>query len=223
MKRITLLILFFYALTSINVFAFCKNHHSEFVLYRNQDSSTTTRNTIPAYFPLTFFKERNSYVGSDTFLVTWYSRQLYALKEPVLFSLKSENEVYRFTWLRTFDNPIAIRMEKQDDTYKLYWKVCDGAGGYEPGNLIIDETTDVTEEVWNSFIKMIKRLDFWDMEPLDSTFDGLDGSQWILEGKNYYYYRVVDRWSPYGKNMYSRCCKFLLDLTNLDISEDKIY
>jgi len=223
MKRIILLIFFLYTLTSVKVFAYFTYQHSEFAFNRNQDSSTTILDTIPAYFPLAFFKERNTYVGSDTLLVTWYSYQLYALKEPVLFTLKSENEIYRFTWLRTFDNPIAIRMEKRADTYKLYWKVCSGAGGYEPGNIIIDETADVTEEVWNTFIKMIKQLDFWDMEPKDSTFDGLDGSQWILEGKNYQYYRVIDRWSPYGKNLYSRCCMFLLELTDLDISDDKIY
>jgi hypothetical protein len=37
------------------------------------------------------------------------------LKEPIIKDLEicDDCEIYRFTWLRTFDNPIVVRLEKK--------------------------------------------------------------------------------------------------------------
>ena len=55
--------------------------------------------------------------------------------------------------------PIAIRIEKNNDNYKLYWKECDGAGGYEPGNLIINDSSVISKNEWDTFSTLSKR--FW--------------------------------------------------------------
>jgi len=42
----------------------------------------------------------------------WYSKHLFAMKEPLLFNRKTEKHIYRFTWLRTFNKPMTFRIEK---------------------------------------------------------------------------------------------------------------
>jgi hypothetical protein len=60
------------------------------------------------YFPKSSLDSRGRELKSQ-----WYSSQLRALQEPSLLSLsKSPSaESYRFLWLRTFNHPIAIRLD----------------------------------------------------------------------------------------------------------------
>src|ERR1700753_1784508 len=97
----------------------------------------------------------------STFEIKWFSEQLTALEEPVIFNDSTGFEGYRFTWLRTFHNPIAIRIEKQGEVYRLFWKKCDGAGGYAPGEIITDRKKKLTAKEWDDFKKLVDSIDFW--------------------------------------------------------------
>jgi hypothetical protein len=190
------------------------------------NNQTSDIHFIPAdsnqfYFPIKAFNDNLMFVGEDTFFVKWYSKHLYAMREPVIFLDKSQNEIYRFTWLRTFHNPIAIRIEKHGENYNVYWKLCSGAGGYEPGKLIIDKQNLIVKNTWDKFIDQLQQIDFWHMDTKVNTM-GLDGSQWILEGKNLNQYHIVDRWSPNYNSEFYKCCDFLITLTDLKIvGQDK--
>jgi hypothetical protein len=59
----------------------------------------------------------------DTFLNRWYSHMLFALKEPVLKDFAGDKEIYRFTWLRTFNHPAVIRLEKQRNIVGCFLKL----------------------------------------------------------------------------------------------------
>ena len=174
------------------------------------------------YFPLDKFKDNSGFVGRDTFLVKWYSEQLFALREPVIYMDQSQKEIYRFTWLRTFDNPIAIRIEKQEDSYNLYWKLCNGAGGYEPGQLTIQKQKSINKLTWDEFKNRLKQTSFWNLKTI-KIIGGLDGSEWILEGKTLDQYHVVDRWTPRENTKYYQCCDFLIGLTDLNITGNDKY
>ena len=163
------------------------------------------------YFPVDFDKFRNE----------WYSIFLFSMREPVLFSNNSQKEIYRFLWLRSFHNPISIRIEKQENIYLLTWKLCNGAGGYEPRQFIIAKQKQIDEITREKFKTLLNQIDFWNMET-DIKKIGLDGSQWILEGKNVDKYHVVDRWTPRG-DKYSQCCDFLIGITDLTINEKDKY
>ncbi|MEE4196267.1 MAG: hypothetical protein V2I54_01370 [Bacteroidales bacterium] len=157
----------------------------------------------------------------DTFLVRWYSEHLYAMKEPLLFNKNLNKEVYRFTWLRTFDNPVVIRIENIGEKYKLTWKLCDGAGGYTPGNLKIDKSVEINPEKWEMFKSKLDELDYWNMSLGRMSF-GTDGSEWILEGVNKEKYKVVTVWTP-SKGKFYDACNYLLTLTDLEINETDKY
>lgn len=210
------------------LFAFltaCQGRNNQIV-----DSVSSVANTsfIPTdssqfYFPIGKFSDSEMFQGRDTFVNTWYSQHLFAMREPVVYMDKSQNEIYRFTWLRTFDNPVAIRIEKHGNSHLLFWKLCDGAGGYEPGQLTINKQKTIQKETWEEFKKHLDQINFWNLETNETRLLGTDGSRWILEGKTVNNYHVVDRWTPNQKSKYYKSCYFLVGLTDLKIEDGSNY
>src|SRR5271154_1251824 len=91
------------------------------------------------YFPEHVFYEDKSDIKTGNDLSNgidkWYSEQLRAMNEPSLFELSKDKRVesYRFTWLRSFNHPMAIRlMIQQNGSGILYITENDGAGGGDP-------------------------------------------------------------------------------------------
>lgn len=160
------------------------------------------------YFPENMFS--NS-------VVSWYSKHLIALREPSLYK-KNKIQAYRFTWLRTFDNPIAVRVEVYDDgSGKLLLKRTDGKGGYEPGKLVLDQSVVLSK---NEALELLRRVDdckFWKLPIREDKF-GKDGAQWIIEGIKNQKYHIVDRWSPR-----SGCIKelglYFIKLSGMEVNE----
>jgi hypothetical protein len=184
------------------------------------DSCNIPLDSNAFYFPIVSFSEnKNNWL--DTFTDTWYSKMLFALQEPLLYN-KTDNKIsFRFTWLRTFHNPIAIRIENNNHHYKLYWKKSSGAGGYKPGKLTLNKSKEISEKEWNKFIELVNKANFWDL-PTDNNSGGLDGSEWILEGTSNEYYHFAFFWSPRGGNFYD-CCNYLISLTDLSFENDPKY
>lgn len=151
--------------------------------------------------------------------INWYSKHLRALNEPVL-SDTLPTKIYRFTYLPTFDNPIVIRLENHNDIVSIHWKVSNGAGGYEPGEVIVNESKELTTEEWRLIENKINSIDFWKLPTAEKGIMGTDGSRWILEGKYFVKYKVVDRWCG---GVISTICKELINLTDLKIETDKLY
>lgn len=97
-------------------------------------------------------------------------------------------------------------------------EIMQGAGGYDPGKMTISDAKTVDKETWKLFNKLVDRAHFWDIETIEKDPTGLDGEQWILEGKDEQRYHVVDRWSP-KSGAYFDCCNFLIKEINLDSSK----
>jgi hypothetical protein len=96
-------------------------------------------------------------LGDDSELVErWYSEQLTALKEkPLCCGLTDSATTVRFTWLRSFHHPVAIRLSRSGDgRWLLTTKAAAGAGGYKPGHL----ATNVTRELKASDAEQILSL-----------------------------------------------------------------
>jgi hypothetical protein len=132
----------------------------------------------------------------DTFVNTWYSKMLFALKEPVLKDYHGDKEIYRFTWLRSFHHPVSTRLERQGDIIKLFTKVSNGAGGYEPGELITDDNREVTLQEYNLLLGKINDTKFWSL-PTEMRDGGTDGAEWIVEIVKDNRYHLVTRNTPF--------------------------
>lgn len=148
-----------------------------------------------------------------------YSQFLSAMNESILFNAESA-KVFRFIWLRTFHNPVVIGLRNEKDRITLYWKVCDGMGGYDPGFIVVNQSKELTLTEWNEFSDKINAMNFWNVSSRGTGISGIDGSVWILEGKDSEKYQVVESWNGMGLE---ETCMFLLNLTDLKIKEDEIY
>ena len=135
------------------------------------------------------------------------------MQESSLFQETGDDiETYRFTWLRTFHNPVVIRISRQHDTFSILLKLCDGNGGFEPGNLVVNLTRAIPRQDWEIFQGHLNTIDFWAMEPRDDSVIGLDGAEWLLEGKKDGRYRLITRLSPRSRNIhYYQCCDYLFN------------
>ncbi len=187
---------------------------------------TSTADTFPAddrprYFPKGVFSVGKA---DGDFTGRWYAQQLRALKEPSLSDASVSSEsVYRFTWLRSFHHPIAVRITVHaDGTGTLTTKMADGAGGYKPGNLITNATRTLGAREVQHVLDIVDRMGFWRMPPEQET-SGLDGAQWIFEGSSRRAYHVIDRWSPTEGALRELGLYLALTLGKLDVDAKTIY
>lgn len=188
------------------------------------NKSTARKDTLKLYFPLVeegqdIEENANSL---DTFMNVWYSSMLKAMEEPILADYQSDDEVFRFTWLRTFDRPISIRIQKTGEKILLTQKMLSGAGGYDPGEIIVDTTLQLTIDVWNTVQDKIGKLKFWALQP-KTEFRGFDGSEWIIEGSTSNKYHFTTRWSAGKGTAYRDFCLYLLSLSNIKIKDRDLY
>jgi len=183
------------------------------------------------YFPKEMFYDSERKIF-DMIAMKWYSRQLDALNEPVLYNSKTINEAYRFTYLRSYDEPVAVRIENENGQVYLYTKMTDGKGGEDPGGLIIHTKKMLSMEQWDHFCSLIEKINYWKMEAkekdvlpkkekgvIETVLIKSGGAQWILEGVRRGRYHFVDRWSPDQKNIFRQCCEYLLELSDLKLKE----
>ncbi len=130
---------------------------------------------------------------------TRYSKYLSAMGEPSLWRLSQQNppiEMYRFTWLRSFDRPIAVRVVVDEKRKAVVLtKILSGKGGYEPGKLVVSRSKRLDATPAMAFAR--EPFDGLDVPTL--TADDritLDGAEWIVEWVKDGDYHVVVRTSP---------------------------
>ena len=152
----------------------------------------------------------------------WLKIQLIDLNENCLFDreLEENKTIYRFTWLRSFHNPIAIRIENVNNETMLYWKVGKGAGGYEPKGLKKSGKKKLNANIWVAFLELVEK----------SNFDNLanekyilmnDGATWTLEKKMPNQFKAHN--TNFPSKEISEVCIFLLNLTNIKVKDDDKY
>jgi hypothetical protein len=92
-------------------------------------SATACSSDVIASFPLPHL---------DSLRHAWYGKQWRALGEgPLCRAVGDREHVYRFVWVPTFDPTVAVTITIGAQHYRLRAKKLSGAGGYEPGRLVI--------------------------------------------------------------------------------------
>lgn len=140
-----------------------------------------------ALFPVPALRQRDG----------WYGRQLRAAAEGQLCTLgRGSTETYRFTWIPSFSPTVAVRATFTDSAVVLVGKRLNGAGGYDPGRLVVDRTVRVTLQEAERIRALVDSVGLWRKTPPVDTRHGLDGAQWIVEGVRGDAYHAIDWWSP---------------------------
>jgi hypothetical protein len=119
-------------------------------------------------------------------------------------------EAYRFLWLRSFHNDIAVRVIRRGDAYALEAVILDGAGRssaylrwlvegtgdyHKPGNVSRRVRRALSRDQWQAVMTKLEEIQLWQMPTQsDVPLLGTDGAQWIVEARRDGRYHVVDRW-----------------------------
>lgn len=170
----------------------------------------------PSFFPRNVLAQEE---WSDQFKMDWYGKHLRAMNEvPLHFPDKMVPESYRFLWLRTFNHPVAVRIWNTGTEVFINVKELSGAGGYEPGRMILTEQRRLSQDEWDAFMRLLEYSCYWEQPTEDSEDAGFDGAQWILEGVRNGRYHVVDRWTP-TSGSFREACLYMLKLSRLKIDK----
>ena len=181
-----------------------------------------------SYFPpKTFGKGR--WAESEASI---YSFMLKKLEEPALFTKaqKPSTEAYRFLWLRTFHNPIAVRMEVQPDGSSILTiKIADGHAGFPRTvtKLIQSTTRSLSRQQTDEFRNKVQTLNFWKAVTHDNGGPAAtDCDGWILEGIEKGTYHVVARAIPNRlpattQTVHTLGLALAVELAQMDIPEDE--
>ncbi|MBV9564826.1 MAG: hypothetical protein JOY90_30930 [Bradyrhizobium sp.] len=121
--------------------------------------------------------------------------------EPSLScGLLEDTESYRFLWLPSFRNSVAIRVFRGSDDYGLEAVILDGpgrydpkAGRYDPAHVSRCVTRALSRDEWQTVIARLEEVQFWQMTTTGGNL-GLDGAEWIVEARRHGRYHIVDRW-----------------------------
>jgi hypothetical protein len=113
-------------------------------------------------------------------------------EKPLCRTIRTEAEVYRFTWRSSFDGDAVVRIGRQGDeiTMRCAYR------SYLFGDADRRQVT-VTISDWGRLQDALIAASFWALGP-EECRRGLDGSNWLIEGRSKDIYRAVDRWSPSG-------------------------
>ena len=176
------------------------------------------------YFPSNLFaKTEPSTKELERFnrLNVYFAKMLFAFQEPLLFNTTDNKETYRFTWLRTRDKPISIRISKIADKVTLQLKTLSGISGYYVGRLAVHTNITLKTKQWEKFKRLIAKSDYWNLSSTDNNI-GTDGAYWGLEGSTSDSYHCVIRWTP-EKSRFREACLYLVSLSGLKIKKKDIY
>lgn len=132
---------------------------------------------------------------------SYYTKYLSAMKEPsVLAPLdKGAERVFRFTYLRSFHDPLVVRITESGDTVTARAVRLEMNQQYEPVKIISDKTWKLEDERRKAVKALPDQKGFWTpLSPVEEAIalGGLDGSRWIFEVHDKDGYRMIDVWTP---------------------------
>ena len=148
-----------------------------------------------AWFPSGVLHPGNASV--DSFSVAWYSKELAALDEPVLATVRDRaRKSYRFLWLRSFHAPVSVRIEQTAGGPIAIVGMNESQAFYGPSRPVRRDTMSLAPADERALRTAFEQEGFWQLPTEDPTQSGLDGSNWVIEAVRAGRYHVVDRWTP---------------------------
>jgi hypothetical protein len=145
---------------------------------------------------------------------------LSVLVEPLLpdSAMEKSNHIYRFTCLRSFNEPFCIALTVTSDGAGRYVRKM--ATGVDRHPEMLKEKTEgnLTVSQVDEFLKLVDQERFWTLDRTDPPESGgFDGSTWIVEAVRDGQYRIVNRWSPGAETPLGRIGRTLLEVTGSKI------
>lgn len=152
----------------------------------------------------------------------YITEQLSDLKESNLSMKKvsDETQIYRFTALPSFSNPVCITIEKSRTGMKLNWSIGKGMAGYEPKGIKKSGNKKISEKEWADFLKLFKNIDYPSL-PNNTYFLMTDGTTWLLENKTTTIYNAKETNNP--NQAFTETFHYLVKLAKIKLERENAY
>lgn len=151
----------------------------------------------------------NYYLGHDIYRLLW----LRSFHRPVVISLHKEGDLVWLTIKELNKQPdfmvrlppikfVAPKRLKNgelippESIHPKEKKEAPTPGAGRTAELILNKTIHLSWNEWNEFENILTSCSFWTMKNLEKS-DGLDGSEWTIEGHLKTKYWFVNRWTPH--------------------------
>lgn len=151
--------------------------------------------------PSKIFRDPASHAYFPKGRESFYTSYLAAMKEPSLITQPKSADVFalRFTWLRSFHDPIAIRIWREGTEYRVRAVRLVKQQDYSLGPTASDTTRNLTKDELSEIQRLTGSKNLWkplseDEEILMSSLN--DGSAWIFERRSQQGYSMMDLRSP---------------------------
>jgi hypothetical protein len=147
----------------------------------------------------------------DAYLRGPYDYYLDAMQEPPLScGALPDDEAYRFVWLRSFEDPIAVRAYRRGREYGLVAVVLDR--DFELGKVKKRVNKALSPAEWRRVVAALDDVSFWYMRTTSRDIFGIDGAVWGVEGRRAGRYHIAGRWGAYALEPVGRLFLELADL-----------
>lgn len=132
---------------------------------------------------------------------SYFTRYLAAMKEPSLMPQAQGEKAFsmRFTWLRSFHDPIAIRIWKEGEDHYIRAVKLTKQTDYSPGPASKDFTRKLIDAEWNQIAAISELPQVWtplNNDERNAFSGGCDGARWIYERRDEGKYSMLDLWCP---------------------------
>ena len=132
---------------------------------------------------------------------SFYTRYLSAMKEPSVMTplKKGVNRVIRFTYLRSFHDPLVVRFTIKNNVTTVTAVKLQKDNHHRPVKILHNKTMVIDKETTKLVRALAIQKNFWkplNAEEEDLLSGGLDGAQWMFEIHDQNGYRKIDIWSP---------------------------
>lgn len=203
--------------------------------------------TVPGvYFPYSYFVNwpengvwdagTDYHVGanqvslwSSYFWVNFFSKELEAMKEPVLYDykLQSDEEIFRCSFFPSFHPSVSFRITKNGQKATLYWEKLvphyhykEKADKYEISYSLKKGKRTVKPSQYEEFVQLISDVEQADL-PRSCWLDMTDGALWLYEHKKSQGFQAhLTNCMPGSlREVFS----WLVNMSNLDVSYMKEY
>jgi hypothetical protein len=160
---------------------------------------------------------------------TYFAPYLRKMEEPSLYAMRNDTNltVYRFLYLRSFHDPISIRVQPQGEHAII--KIARLKGPRLPeAKKLPDMTLSTNKAIITNLAKILEESGFW-RAPSGEEPMGVDGAFWVLEALDRGRYHVMDRWSPDEDlerrklQPFKETCLHFLRLGQLDLATERVY
>lgn len=91
----------------------------------------------------------------------------------------NNGEIYRFLWLRTFDQPVVFIVDVRKKSLKM--KSLEKSKAGKVGGISRNENVPVSRKMLKEFLFLAEKH-FWPKVYTKEKFDCLDGAMWLIEG-----------------------------------------